>query len=165
MTFDPKWQPVVTLGNVSDWKGLSTHAVIQSECYRAPHSRKQLSNYFTPLSTTGLWTPFLIGSYHEMFTCLPIMKGHWKMFTTYMHMRLLFLTPSLIGLMNDRIFILTNRLVVLIIFLTLSFKYCCWYTSFSSVDMACHWAPMILPILPTPRSGCFFFTSLYISLL
>ncbi len=25
---------------------------------------------FNPLSTTGLLTPFLIGSYHEMMTCL-----------------------------------------------------------------------------------------------
>ncbi len=42
----------------------------------------------------------------------PIMVSLWKCCTTNLYMRLFFLTPSLIGSINARIFILTNWQVV-----------------------------------------------------
>ena len=68
---------------------------------------------FNPLGTTGLLTPFLIGSYHEMFTYSANYDKSLKMLHHKL-MRLFFLTPSPIGSINARIFILTNRQVVII---------------------------------------------------
>ena len=66
------------------------------------------------LGTSGLLTPFLIGSYLEMCTCVANYDKALKM----LHAQsciwdYLFLTPFLIGSINGRIFILTNRQVVL----------------------------------------------------
>ncbi len=44
----------------------------------------------------------------------PIMISLWKCYTTNLHMRLFCLTPSLIGSINARIPILTNRQIVFI---------------------------------------------------
>ncbi len=68
-----------------------------------------------PMSTTSLLTPFLIGPYLEMFTWEVNydIKGFKSVKYTNLHMRPFFLTTSLIGSINDRIFILTNQQVVL----------------------------------------------------
>ncbi len=70
-------------------------------------------NKFNPLmSTTDLLTPFLIRSYHQMLTRL---ANHGKTFKIFHHklayVILFFYTPSLIGSINGRLFILTNRQV------------------------------------------------------
>ncbi len=68
---------------------------------------------FNPLYTTGHLTPFLIGSYHKIFTCstkydkVLITLHHNLAYETFF-----FLIPSLIGAINARI--LTNQQVVLI---------------------------------------------------
>ncbi len=74
-----------------------------------PSFQKQFS--LNPLRTTGLLTPFLIGSYHEMFPCSANCDKSLKMKT---YIGDYFFTLSLIGSINARIFILTNRQVVLI---------------------------------------------------
>ena len=69
---------------------------------------------FNPLSPTGLLTEHLIGSYHELFACL---TNHDEALTMQHHKlahETIFLTPSLIGLINGTIPILTYRQVVLI---------------------------------------------------
>ena len=43
----------------------------------------------------------------------PIMISLWKHWITNLHMRLFYLTPSLIGSINDKLFRLTNQQVVL----------------------------------------------------
>ena len=73
-----------------------------------------LDSRLNPLGTTGLLTPFLIGSYHEMFTCSANYDKSLKMLHHKLSHETIFLTPSLIGSINARIFILTNRQVVLI---------------------------------------------------
>ncbi len=74
-----------------------------------------------PLSTTGLLTPFQIGPYLEMFTWVANYDKALKMLHTqtciWDHF---FLTTSLIGSINDRIFILTNQQVVLMGFKCIS---------------------------------------------
>ena len=69
--------------------------------------------HFNPLSTTGLLTPVLIGSYHEMFTWVANYDRALKNVHHKLANESIFLIPSLIGSINDRIFILTNWLVVL----------------------------------------------------
>ncbi len=66
-----------------------------------------------PLSTTGLLTPFLIGSYHELFTNLANHYKALKCSTTNLHMRLIFLSTSLIGSIYGGVNHLTNWQVVL----------------------------------------------------
>ncbi len=67
-----------------------------------------------PVSTTGRLTPFLIVLYQKMFTCLANYVKSLKISHHKLTHETIFLTPSLIGSINDGIFILTNRQVVLI---------------------------------------------------
>ncbi len=67
-----------------------------------------------PLSTTGLLTPVLIGSYHEMFTCVANYDKAFKMLHAQTCIyETIFLTPLLISSKYDTLFLLTNRQVVL----------------------------------------------------
>ncbi len=66
-----------------------------------------------PLGTTGLLTPFLIGSYHEMFTYSASYDKSLKMVHHELTYETSFSYISLIGSINAGIFILNNQLVVL----------------------------------------------------
>ena len=60
---------------------------------------------FNPLSNTALLlTLSLIGSYHEMITCLANCNKALKMMHHRHAYEIIFLTPSLIGSINYRIF-------------------------------------------------------------
>ena len=56
----------------------------------------------------------LIGTYHEMSRCLANYDNSLKMWHHKLAHETIFLTPSLIGSINDRIYILTNQEIVLI---------------------------------------------------
>ncbi len=71
-----------------------------------------LECHLTPLNTIDLPTPFLIGSYHEAITCLANYDKAKKMLHQKFACETSFLTPLLIGSINDRMFILANRQVV-----------------------------------------------------
>ncbi len=46
------------------------------------HNLLKFKEWFNPLSTTGLLTPFLIGPYHELFTCVANYDTAFKMLHT-----------------------------------------------------------------------------------
>ena len=71
------------------------------------HPNMQLNS----LSSMGHLTPFLIGSYHEIFTCQTNYDESLKNVSQTCYYFLMSL--SLIGWINDRILILTNQQVVL----------------------------------------------------
>ncbi len=60
----------------------------------------------------GLLTPFLIGSYHEIFTCSTNYDKALKMLHHKCVYETIFLTSPLIGSINIRTFILTYHQVV-----------------------------------------------------
>ena len=71
---------------------------------------QHLQNHVNPLSTAGLLTWLLIGSYHEMFNYeanydIALKISHLKTFTKH------FLTLSLIGSINGAIGPLSNQQV------------------------------------------------------
>ena len=93
----------------------------------------------------------------------PFMTSLWKYRTTNLHIRLFFLTHSLIGSINARILILTNRQVVLIgltyihitIICTFQSKYCSIFLS----SVYCGSCSLLLQFCPSLRvaaasNGC-----------
>ncbi len=68
---------------------------------------------FNPLSTTGLLTPFLIGSYLEIFTCVANYDRALKCCMHKLAHETIFLTPLLISSEYESLYLLTNRQVVL----------------------------------------------------
>ena len=64
------------------------------------------------MRTTGLLTPFLIGSCHEMFTYLANYGKSLKKLHHKLVYKTIFITPSLIGSINGGLIVLTNRQVV-----------------------------------------------------
>ncbi len=66
-------------------------------------------------------TSLLIGSHYEMTNFLANHDNAFKMFHyTLAHDASIFHTPSMIGLINDGIFLLTNQQVVLIIVISVA---------------------------------------------
>ncbi len=82
------------------------------------YKTSMLIGEFNPLSSTGFVTPVLIGVYCEILTCLTNYDIALEMenvaLVTNLHVRLFFLTLSLIGSIHDWILNLSNCQVVLI---------------------------------------------------
>ena len=68
---------------------------------------------FNPLSTTAFLTQVLIGKYYEALKCTANQDEALKNVALQTYTRLFYLTLSPIGAINDSIFLLTNRQVVL----------------------------------------------------
>ncbi len=73
-----------------------------------------LDDDLNPLNTSGLLTPFPIGSYREVFICLANHDNALKMLHHKFAHEAILLTPTLISSIIDRLFLLINQLVFLI---------------------------------------------------
>ena len=104
---------IILLSNKCVWYYFYPSMFVSPWYLRCCYKRTKLWKFFNPLGTTGLLTPFLIGSYHEMFTCSANYDKSLKMLHHKLTYETIFLTYSLIGSINVGILILTNRLVVL----------------------------------------------------